>query len=157
MNLAILNILFMLGWAAVTGSFTALNLAFGLFVGFLGLWATSPLYGRTDHFTLMPRVIGLILFFLKELVVSSVRVAQDVLKPVPENRPGIIGIPLDAKTDVEIMLLGNMISLTPGTLTLEVSNDRKTLYVHAMFLDDIEAAKAEIKDGMERRILEVTR
>ncbi|WP_366654951.1 Na+/H+ antiporter subunit E [Fodinicurvata sp. EGI_FJ10296] len=157
MNLAILNILFMLGWALVTGSFSILNLVFGLLVGFLGLWATRPLYGDTDHFTVIPRVIGLILFFLKELLVSSVRVAQDVLTPTPRNRPGIIAIPLEARTDVEITLLGNMISLTPGTLTLEVSHDRQTMYVHAMFLDDIEAAKAEIKGGMERRILEVTR
>jgi multicomponent Na+:H+ antiporter subunit E len=50
-----------------------------------------------------------------------------------------------------------MISLTPGTLSVDLSEDRKTLFVHVMFLDDVERARADIKNGLERRILEVMR
>jgi multicomponent Na+:H+ antiporter subunit E len=69
----------------------------------------------------------------------------------------VIGVPLAARTDLEITVLSSMISLTPGTLSLDVSADRKMLYIHAMYLDDVEAARRKIKDGFERRVLEVLR
>jgi multicomponent Na+:H+ antiporter subunit E len=72
-------------------------------------------------------------------------------------RPAIIAIPLDARTDVEITLLSNLIALTPGSLGLDVSDDRSVLYVHGMFVDDPEAFCREIKDGLERRLLELLR
>ena len=72
-------------------------------------------------------------------------------------RPGIIAIPLDAKTDVEITLLANMITFTPGSVSLDVSNDRKVLYVYVMYIDDVEEARRRIKEGLERRILAVLR
>jgi multicomponent Na+:H+ antiporter subunit E len=72
-------------------------------------------------------------------------------------RPGVIAIPLDAQTDIEITVLANLISLTPGTLSLDVSADRQTLYIHTMYLDDPEAARRGIKRGFERRVLAVTR
>jgi multicomponent Na+:H+ antiporter subunit E len=63
----------------------------------------------------------------------------------------------DARDDLEILILANMVSLTPGTLSLEVSDDRRILYVHAMFIDEPENVRRSIKEGLERRILEVTR
>jgi multicomponent Na+:H+ antiporter subunit E len=64
---------------------------------------------------------------------------------------------LDARTDAEIMLVANLISLTPGTLSLDISEDRRVLYIHVMFLDDIEKTRQQIKQGLERRVLEVMR
>ena len=81
----------------------------------------------------------------------------DVVTPAQISRPGIIGLALDARTDLEIMLVANLISLTPGTLSIDLSEDRRTLYVHVMFLDSIEDTRREIKQGLERRILEVLR
>ena len=72
-------------------------------------------------------------------------------------RPGIVAIPLEARTDDEITLLANVISLTPGTLSLDVSDDRKVLYIHAMFIDDEQQLRDEIKSGFERRLLDVLR
>lgn len=103
------------------------------------------------------RSIGFIFFFLKELLVSSVRVAVDVLKPSFTFTPGVIAFPLTAKSDLEITLLANVISLTPGTLSLDVSDDRKMLYVHAMYADDPEAVRVEIRAGLEKRLLEAMR
>ena len=73
------------------------------------------------------------------------------------RRPGIIAVPLDAKTDVEITLLANLVSLTPGTISLDVSDDRSVLYVHAMFVEDPQRLCQEIKSGFERRILDLLR
>jgi multicomponent Na+:H+ antiporter subunit E len=103
------------------------------------------------------RSIGFIFFFLKELWVSSVRVAVDVVKPTISFEPGVIAFPLRASTDMEIMLLANVISLTPGTLSLDVSEDRKILYIHAMYATDPDAVRMEIREGLEKRLLEAVR
>ena len=88
-------------------------------------------------------------------MVSSLRVAYDVLTPTLHMRPAIVAIPLDAETDLQITILANFITLTPGTLSLDVSPDRKTLYVHAMYVDDVDAFRREIKEELERRVIEV--
>ena len=72
-------------------------------------------------------------------------------------RPGVVAIPLEAKTDAEITFLANVITLTPGTLSLDVSEDRSTLYVHTMFLESPEVLRESIKEGFERRVLELLR
>ena len=61
------------------------------------------------------------------------------------------------RTDLEITLLANLITVTPGSFSLDVSDDRSVLYVHAMYVDDPEALRREIKDGFERRVLELLR
>ena len=79
-----------------------------------------------------------------------------MLSPHPKIRPGIIGVPLDAKTDGEITLLACLITLTPGTLSLDVSDDRKTLYVHSMYGPSRDETLDGLRD-MERRLLRMTR
>lgn len=102
--------------------------------------------------------IALFFGFIYELVVSSVRVAWDVLTPQSYARPGFVVMPLEAKTDVELMLTANLISLTPGTLSIDLSADRSELLVHSMFGgDDPEAEIAAMKHGIERRVLRATR
>jgi multicomponent Na+:H+ antiporter subunit E len=157
MNLGLLNLLLALGWCAVVGSFTLVDLAVGFLVGYLVLWLVRPLYGPTRYFERFLLLPGLVLFFLGELVVSSLRVAWDVITPTLHSRPGIVAVPLDLRGDVEITVLANLVSLTPGTLSLEVSDDRRTLYVHAMFADPPEAVRQRIKDGLERRVMEIMR
>jgi multicomponent Na+:H+ antiporter subunit E len=103
------------------------------------------------------QVLNLALFFIWELILANLRVAYDVVTPRHHMRPGVIGVPLAAHTDLEITVLSSMISLTPGTLSLDVSADRKILYIHAMYIDDVDAVRRKIKDGFERRVLEVLR
>jgi multicomponent Na+:H+ antiporter subunit E len=157
MNLFLLNIFLALGFSAVLGQLNLSGFISGFVVGYAALWLTKPLYGKTRYFERLAGVLRLIGFFGKELLVSNLRVLWDVLTPRHISRPGIIGLPLDARTDMEIMLVANLISLTPGTLSLDLSEDRRVLYVHVMFLDDIEKAKQQIKQGLERRVLEVIR
>jgi multicomponent Na+:H+ antiporter subunit E len=105
----------------------------------------------------LPRLILFIAFYLKELVLASVRVAHDALTPTHHMRPAMLAIPLDAKTDLEILLLANLISMTPGSVSIDVSTDRRVLYVHAMYADDPEAVRHEIKSTLERRVLDLLR
>ncbi len=81
--------------------------------------------------------------------------AYEVITPRLNMTPGIIMVPLEVKSDIAITVLANMISLTPGTLSIDVSNDKKVLFVHAMYIKDREKFIKSIKEGFERRILEV--
>ncbi len=152
-----LNIVLALAWAAVTGDFSFDNVVVGFGIGFVILVFTRRIVGIPDYLIKMRQVISLIVFFIWELLLSNLRVAYDVLTPRYNMRPGVIAIPLDVRTDVEITLFSNILGLTPGTLSLDVSTDRKTLYLHVMYIDDIGAVRRQIKDGFERRILEVLR
>lgn len=157
MILLMLNVGLAIGWALLNGSLTVGQLLFGFVVGYAALWIARPLHGHADYFSRLPRVLRLIGFFHYELVVSSIRVVWDVVTPPILARPGIIAVPLEPANDGEIFLLSSLVSLTPGTLSLDVSDDRRTLYVHAMFADDPEDVRQSVKEGMERRVLAVTR
>ena len=156
MNLFLLNLLLAVIWAGLWGSFTLMQLTFGFVIGFATLWIAQPLFGGTNGYYLRAwRILRLVLFFLYDLCVSSIQVAFDVLTPKDRSNPAILEMPLDVKSDIEILLVTNLISLTPGTLSLDVTPDRKTLIVHAMFADDPEAVIHSLKSGMERMVKEV--
>lgn len=159
MRLFLLNILLALFWAAVSGSFTPPTLIAGFGVGFLVLLLVRPVLGESKYYTQLWQVISFAAFYVWELILSSVRVAHDVLTPRAYMNPGVIAFPLEAKTDLEITVLANLISLTPGTLSLDVSSDRKVLYIHAMYIDDhdVDGVRREIKEGLERRVLRLLR
>lgn len=157
MNLLALNAVLALGFSVVLGDFTLAGFGAGFAVGYFALWITRPLYGQNRYFERLPRALRLVGFFFGQLVASNLRVLWDVVTPSHASRPAIVGVPLEARTDLEITLVANLVSLTPGTLSLEISEDRRTLFVHVMFMDDIERVRTEIKDGIERRVLEVLR
>ncbi len=154
MNLFLLNLLLAFGWCALFADFTLPGLAIGFVIGFAALWIASPLFGGTAYFGRVLRLIHLGVYFLYELVVSSVQVVWDVVTPVHKSSPGIIAVPLDVESPAEIAVLANLISLTPGTLSLDVSADRRLLYVHGMFVEDPDALRRDIKAGMERKVRE---
>lgn len=157
MILFALNLALALLWAMAQGEVTLLSIASGFLVGMVVLHLVGPVLGDARYAVRFLRAIGLTIFFLKELVVSSVRVAIDVLRPRFTMRPAFIQVPLDVTSDIEITLLANLISLTPGTLSVDVSDDKKHLYVHAMYGDEPEVVVRGIKHDFERRILEVFR
>jgi len=157
MNALLLNIILAITWAAVTGTFTAGNLVAGFGLSFLVILVTRQIIGVPSYGHRMAQAIGLAAFFCWELIKANLRVAYDVLTPGYRIRPGVVAIPLDVKTDAEITMLANLITLTPGTLSLDVSVDRRVLYIHAMYIDDPEALRRQIKQGFERRIIEVLR
>lgn len=157
MNLFAVNLLIAGGWVAVSGGFDAVSLALGFAGGFVGLYATRGMFGPTDYFRRTFALIGLIVYFLYDLVRSSVGVVWEIMTPTVYSKPALLRMPLDAETDMEIMLTANLISLTPGTLTVDVAPDRSYLLIHAMFVDDPDATITDLKRGMERRVLEALR
>ncbi|MCU0344400.1 MAG: Na+/H+ antiporter subunit E [Ignavibacterium sp.] len=156
-NQFLLNILLAIAWMLLTGELTAENFIEGLIIGYIILWVSKAALGGTKYFKKIPKAISFFFYFVKELIVANLKVAFDIITPKDYMEPGIVAVPLDAETDMEITLLANLITLTPGTLSLDVSKDRKILYIHTLYLDDAEKFRAEIKNGMEKRLLEVLR
>ena len=98
------------------------------------------------------RAIGLAAFFIWELLVANVRVAADVLRPRTSIQPAVVAIPLDITSDAEILLLSALINITPGSVTIDLSEDRRTLFVHVMHMTSPETSRFEIKTGFEQRV-----
>jgi multicomponent Na+:H+ antiporter subunit E len=157
MNFLIWNIILALAWGALSGEFTLLNLCLGFAMGFALLFFVAPALGTTNYFRKVGQALSLLLFFVKEVTLANLRVALHVITPSHDIRPGIVAVPLDAQTDSEITFVANLIALTPGSLALDLSDDRKVLYVHAMDVTDAASLRHEIKDGFERRVLELLR
>ena len=99
----------------------------------------------------IPRAIHLAGFFVWELVIANFRVAADVLRG-HRIEPAVVGIPLDGTGDGEILLLSMLINITPGSVTIDLSDDRRTLFVHVMHMTTAAQTRREIKDGFERRV-----
>lgn len=155
MTTFLFNTLLALAWIALTGTFTPTNFALGFVAGFILLWLTQRLMLPSNYFRKVPQVIGFVWFFLWELVKANLRMMVTVLSPRLTIRPAVIAIPLDARSDIEITLLANLITLTPGSLYLDVSQDRCVMYVHTMHVDDPDLFRYRIKSGFERRVMEV--
>jgi multicomponent Na+:H+ antiporter subunit E len=152
------NIALAVAWAALQGEFSLAQLVMGYVIGYAILAALARGGVLSSAYRNKVRAVLFLFGFLsRQLVVANVKMAIDVIGPKRRVRPAIISVPLDVSTDHELLLLSTLINLTPGSIVLDVANDRSTLYVHVMHLTTPEAIRAEIKDGFERRVLNVMR
>ncbi len=109
-------------------------------------------------FGFLVRVVRSVLFifyYLKELILSSLYIAYDIITPKNLMKPGIVEVPVDLKNDTAIIAFANLISMTPGSLTMDMSADKKKIYVHAMYLHDKEEFIRKMKGELERKIAEI--
>lgn len=91
-----------------------------------------------------------------EIVKTSFQVMWDIVTPGSSSTPAFVEVPVRCRTDFEFTLLGNLISLTPGTVTMAVRHDPSTLWVHGLYVEDHASFLADIH-AMEDRVLAVTR
>jgi multicomponent Na+:H+ antiporter subunit E len=157
MTLLLVNVLLALAWTAVTGSFTLMNIAFGFVLGALALHMIRAQVGTLGYVDRAGKLLSLAWSFVWELIVASFRVATIVLSPRMDIKPGIFVYPLTVDRDFEITLLTSLLTLTPGTLSVDVSEDRRFLYVHALDCSDPDTMIHDIKQGFEKMILEAFR
>lgn len=113
---------------------------------------------KTDHIYFRAPFIITRLFFVfwKELIMANISVASIVLRRKIEVEPGFIAYPLRVQKNWQITLLASLITLTPGTLSVDVSQDRKYLLIHVLHIDDSQQIKEGIYESFERYILEVS-
>lgn len=153
----LMNLLLAFIWVALTGNLTFSDFIFGFVLGFFILWLMTRNESDKRYFSRVPKIIGFFLYFLYEMIKANIQVAYDVVTPKFFMQPGIIQYPMDARTDFEINMLAAVIALTPGTLFMDVSEDKKVIYIHVMYLRDKEKFIRQFKNGSERRLLEILR
>lgn len=102
------------------------------------------------------RILAFAVLYIADLIKANILIAREILSPNPKLKPGIISVELDVKSDQQILALANLISMTPGSLTMDISQDRKYLFIHEMYLEDIEQSRKMIKQKLESRILKFT-
>lgn len=154
----LLNLLLALSWILLTGAFTFGNFLLGFVLSFMTIWLLGGSVGDNQRYVWrVLHIPSFTVFFLAELTKANIRVAIDVLTPRHLMTPGIVAIPLDVRGKLEITLLANLITLTPGTLSLDVSDDHKVLYVHSMYITDPDSFRRDIKDNLERKIIKLLR
>ncbi len=141
-------------WVVLTSDYSYQNFLLGILLSSLITLYTGNLFTHKIKFKNTHKILFLGLFFLWELIIANLRVANEIIKPKMTFTPGIVEVPLDVKSDIHITILANMISLTPGTLSLYISDDKKSLFVHTMYLDDRKKFISDIKNGFEKKILE---
>ncbi len=153
-------------WLALWGGVSAANVCSGAVVAVLLLWL-FPLRSSTrpGRFRLVwaLRLLG---YFLVKLVEANAVVAWEVVTPRNRIVEGIVAVPVTSASDVLVSVVANAISLTPGTLTIEVGTDPHVLYVHVLHLHDIDAVRRDVTRleryvlrafGSEEAVLEVER
>ncbi|MFM9270681.1 Na+/H+ antiporter subunit E [Halomonas elongata] len=151
------HLLLGLAWVVLTGDFSGDNLLAGLVFGYLVLALIQPqVPALAGYAQRLPRLVRFVGFFPRELLLANWKVSYDIVTPPWYMKPGVIAMPLEARTEIEIAFVANLISLTPGTLSLDVSDDRRVLYIHAMFLDDEPALRRSLAE-LERRALALFR
>lgn len=148
---------FAFGWGALTGVFTLPNLLLGALFGGIAVYLLGNRRSRPLLLNRLRRVGSLSLLFVYELFLSAFKVAALVVRPDMMSRicPAVVAFPLRATSDAEITLLANLITLTPGTLSIDVSEDRRFLYVHALECRDRGELVRGIAKGFETKVIEV--
>lgn len=154
-SVLLLNILLGFVWVSMQEDFSPGQYLIGFGASFILLTLLSREYGRRVWASL-----DFIIFLLWSILKSSIQVAALILARRPALDQGIIAIPLDAQTDLEVSALATSITLTPGTLSIDTArmpDGQAVLYVHSLTVGDPEALRQEIKREFEQRILRVTR
>jgi multicomponent Na+:H+ antiporter subunit E len=156
-SLFLLNLILALTWAALQGELSATNFVIGFLVSAAVIYVFRQMFFEPRYFTKIGLAIKLVLVFFKELIKANLSVLKIVISPGLRVRSGVIAVPTELRTDVALTLLANMITLTPGTLTLDISADRRYLFVHTLNLDDPEDVKREIRMAFEVYLQELSR
>jgi multicomponent Na+:H+ antiporter subunit E len=144
-------------WMFLTVSFNASTFIVGFLLGALMLWITKGFFPGRFYMHRVWAVISLIGLFFKELISANIQVLLLIVQPKMPIKPAIFALPIVLEKDWEITLLSSLITLTPGTLVLDVSEDSKTLYIHALNYGDADEAIDSIKNTFEKAIQEVSR
>ncbi|AEH60892.1 multisubunit sodium/proton antiporter, MrpE subunit (2.A.63.1) [Methanosalsum zhilinae DSM 4017] len=147
-------------WCGVHGIVDLSNFLFGMFLGFFVIVALKSLYNFDEEISFIsvlariPSKIKFGMVLVIEILKANIILAKIVLSPKLNIKPGTIEYPLDVKSDTGITVIANTISLTPGTITLDVSEDRSMLYIHTINVEDPDEMRENIKNKLEKYVVE---
>ena len=153
----VVNVLIAFVWMFLSESYTLLTFVLGYAIGILLLLLLNRFFPSPFYFKRIYKLFVLILIFIRELILSNIEIVKFVYRKKNDFEPGIFAMPIEVKQNWEITLLANLITLTPGTLTVAVSDDQTQLFIHALDIDTKEESINDIKNTFEKAIMEVTK
>lgn len=153
----LLNVLLACCWMFLNDNYSGASFFSGYALGVLCLLFMRRFFPERLYFVKVWAIVKLLLIFTREVILANISVLKTILSPKLNIRPGIFAFRTDLTSDWEITVLSSMITLTPGTLVIDISDDRTILYVHAMDIDDAEKAIHDIRESFEEAIMEVSR
>lgn len=142
MNFFLVNLLLALLWASLQ-AFRPIDLFGGFLIGYVLIWLSRSWLGEpaVRYIKRMPNLVRFVIYYCGEVLESTWNVIQAEFRDPTSLKPGIIAYPLEAESDLEIVLLNNLLVLTPGTLGVDLSPDRRTLYIHIIDVPDPNIAR----------------
>lgn len=143
-------------WIALTLSFSIQELISGFMVSFIIAYLYTKIYKSDDKFSFRPIVyLQYAIVFIKNLILSNIDVAKRVIDPKLPINPGIVEIKTNLKKDYKKLILANSITLTPGTITLDVKDDSMFIHWIDVTTSDIEKASKEISGDFEEVLIKL--
>ena len=151
------NLILAFIWCLLQDEISLRQFVIGSLIGLMAmLFFPRSFHQERRYFRKVWACFQLAVFFVKELLIANWTVVRQVLAPELKIHSGIIAYPLTLQHDMLITLLANMITLTPGTLSVEVAPDRKYLFIHFLDVDDVEEEIQIIKEGFEYYLLRIS-
>ncbi|MDD4346660.1 MAG: Na+/H+ antiporter subunit E [Desulfitobacteriaceae bacterium] len=144
-------------WMFLQDDWSAFTFSSGYLLGLFVLFILRRFLPSQFYLFTLQAVVELLLIFIYELFTSSIVVISKIIRPKINITPGIFPLETSLEGDVEITLLALLITLTPGSVVVEISHDNKTFYVHAMDIPELSDSVLRSKDRFEEAIKKVTR
>ncbi|AXF54648.1 Na+/H+ antiporter subunit E [Salicibibacter kimchii] len=153
----LLNIAIAIFWMALQNEYTSVNFVIGYLVGIVVVFFLRRSLPQTFYMQRVWAIIKLIFLFIKELVVANIDMIRVIVSPRLNVTPGIVALRTSLKTDWEVTVLSMCITLTPGTMTMDYSEDGRTLYIHCIHVENTQEVIDDVRNNFERAIREVTK
>lgn len=153
----ILNLIIAFVWMFLNNAWNGVGFITGYLLGLLLIGGMRRFFPQRLYVVRVWAIIKLLILLLKELVRASIEVIRQIIKPKLDIRPGIFTYRTELSSDWEVTLLCLLISLTPGSLPLEISGNQRKLFIHALDIKDEQQLRDDIKNTFEKAIMEVTR
>ena len=152
MQMFLLNIVLAVVYLILSGSLSPSNLVVGFVIGFVIVSIYAQVAGQASYAVKGLRFAGFVWYFIRILIKANLQVAWEVITPGFQMRPRIIRYPVEDLTLVQMTTLANAITLTPGTLSADIDEQARCLYIHCMYAEDRAAVISDL-DELKREML----
>jgi len=153
-HLALSGVMLVL-WLLLVNEINAGQLLLGGFLAWFIPYLTQNFWPESIHLRKPGHAVKFVLIVLWDIVIANLILVVRILGPIKKLKPAFIVVPLDIKEDFTITLLASTISLTPGTVSADLSPDHKCLLVHSLHVDDIDGTITDIKQRYEKPLKEI--
>ncbi|HHY28019.1 MAG TPA: Na+/H+ antiporter subunit E [Desulfitobacterium dehalogenans] len=144
-------------WMFFQDDWSILTFSSGYLFGILVLFILRRFLDSKFYLFTLQAVVELFFLFIYELFTSSIMVIREIIKPKIDIKPGIFSLETSLESDVEVTLLALLITLTPGSVVMEISPDKRMFYIHAMDIPELSDSVIRSKEKFEDAIKKVTR